>query len=142
MSSLFVRFGRYCVGQGHAGRGLRDERRNGLRLRHIDGVTAFASATVAPARFAIARCASGGIIRSSVDTRYQLGFVFHAGSLTAPLSASGPYGTCESAMNAAASALTSADERAGVTMGFRYLGPVQSDRADGERPITIDWRLN
>src|SRR6476661_6854360 len=67
-----------------------------------------ASSTVEPARFDIARCASGGIILSSVDTRYQLGFVFHAGSLTAPSSASTPHGTCESAMNAAASALTSA----------------------------------
>src|SRR5207237_5895015 len=56
----------------------------------------------------MARCASGGIILSSVDTRYQLGFVFHAGSLTAPFSASRPHGTWESAMNEAASGLTSA----------------------------------
>jgi hypothetical protein len=55
------------------------------------------SATVEPARFDIARCSSGGIILSSVDTRYQLGFDFQAGSLTAPLSASRPNGTCESA---------------------------------------------
>jgi hypothetical protein len=34
-----------------------------------------------------------------------------------------------------------ADERAGVTMAFRYLGPVAPDGADGERPITIEWRL-
>ena len=34
-----------------------------------------------------------------------------------------------------------ADERAGVTMAFRYLGPVDPDGADGERPITIEWRL-
>src|SRR6185436_1416554 len=68
----------------------------------------FTSTTVAPARLDIARWASGGIILSSVATRYQLGFVFHAGSLTAPLSASTPHGTCESAMNAAVSALTSA----------------------------------
>src|SRR5437899_8525588 len=66
------------------------------------------SATVEPARFDIARCASGGIILSSVDTRYQLGFDFHAGSLTAPFRASRPHATCESAMNAAAAALTSA----------------------------------
>src|SRR4029077_20225182 len=50
------------------------------------------------------RCASGGIILSSVDTKYQLGFVLHAGSLTAPLSASTPHGTWESAMNAAPAA--------------------------------------
>jgi hypothetical protein len=61
------------------------------------------SEIVEPARFDIARCASGGIILSSVETRYQLGFVLHAGSLTAPLSASSPHGTCESAMKAAAS---------------------------------------
>src|SRR5438552_15949481 len=66
------------------------------------------STTVEPARLDIARWASGGIILFSVETRYQLGFVFHAGSVTAPLSASSPHGTCESAMNAAASALTSA----------------------------------
>ena len=33
------------------------------------------------------------------------------------------------------------DERAGVTMAFRYLGPVDPDGAEGERPITIEWRL-
>src|SRR5436190_3317742 len=52
--------------------------------------------------------AGGGIILSSMATRYQLGFVLQAGSLIAPLSASTPHGTWESAMNAAASALTSA----------------------------------
>jgi hypothetical protein len=31
------------------------------------------------------RWAGGGIIRSSVATRYQLGLVFHAGALIAPL---------------------------------------------------------
>src|SRR5215470_5074029 len=56
----------------------------------------------------MARCASGGIILSSVETRYQLGFDLHAGSLTAPLSASSPQGTCESAIKAAISGLTSA----------------------------------
>src|SRR2546422_10192614 len=56
----------------------------------------------------MARGASGGIILSSVETRYQLGFVFHAGSATAPFRASTPHGTCESAMNDAASGLTSA----------------------------------
>src|SRR6267378_8507623 len=54
------------------------------------------------------RCAGGGIILSSVATRYQLGFGFHAGSSIAPLSAASPQGTCESAMNAALSASTSA----------------------------------
>jgi hypothetical protein len=49
---------------------------------------------VAPARFAIARCASGGIILSSVATRYQLGFDFQAGSYTAPPSARQPEQHC------------------------------------------------
>ena len=49
-----------------------------------------------------------GIILSSVATKYQLGLVFHAGLLIAPLSASTPHGTCESAMNSAFSSPTSA----------------------------------
>src|SRR5216684_92863 len=65
------------------------------------------STTLEPARLDIARWASGGIILSSVVTRYQLGFVLHAGSLIVPPSASTPHGTCESAMNAASSGLTS-----------------------------------
>src|ERR671921_1935327 len=68
----------------------------------------WASTTVEPARSDIDRWAGGGIIRSSVATRYQLGFFRHAGSLIVPLKASTPHGTCESAMNAASSALTSA----------------------------------
>jgi hypothetical protein len=39
------------------------------------------STTVEPARSDIARCARGGIIRSSVATRYQLGLIRQAGSL-------------------------------------------------------------
>ena len=54
-----------------------------------------------PARLDMKRCAGGGIILSSVATRYQLGFVFHAGSSIEPLRAATPHGTCESAMNAA-----------------------------------------
>src|SRR6266853_1037127 len=61
------------------------------------------STTVEPARLDIVRWASGGIILSSVVSKYQLGFVFHAGSLILPLSASTPQGTWESAMKAAAS---------------------------------------
>ncbi len=34
-----------------------------------------------------------------------------------------------------------ADERSQVTMAFRYLGPVDPDGDDGERPITIEWAL-
>src|SRR5258705_8352228 len=59
------------------------------------------STTVEPARSDMARWAGGGIMWSSVATRYQLGFVRHAGSLTMPPSASTPHGTCESARNSA-----------------------------------------
>jgi hypothetical protein len=34
-----------------------------------------------------------------------------------------------------------ADHRPGVTMGFTYLGPVAPQKAEGERPLTIEWRL-
>jgi superfamily II DNA or RNA helicase/HKD family nuclease len=34
-----------------------------------------------------------------------------------------------------------ADARPGVTMAFRYLGPVRPVRSEGERPITIEWEL-
>jgi hypothetical protein len=33
------------------------------------------------------------------------------------------------------------DERPGVTAAFQYLGPVTPDGAEGERPISIEWRL-
>src|SRR5207342_1927589 len=56
--------------------------------------------------------AAGGIILSSVATRYQLGLVFQAGSLIVPLRAPRPHGTCESAMKAALSASTSAAKEA------------------------------
>src|SRR5260370_18191953 len=61
----------------------------------------------------MAPCASGGIILSSVVTRYQLGLVLHAGSLIAPLMAPMPHGTWESAINAAFSGSTSAAKAAG-----------------------------
>src|ERR1700693_5004138 len=71
------------------------------------------SATVEPARLDMKRWASGGIILSSVTIRYQLGLDFHAGSVIAPLRASKPHGTWESAMNAAFSASTSPAKEAG-----------------------------
>ena len=40
----------------------------------------------------LSRWAGGGIIRSSVETRYQLGLLRHAGSLMVPLRASTPRG--------------------------------------------------
>src|SRR5687768_16799875 len=54
------------------------------------------------------RWAGGGIIRSSVATKYQLGLSFQAGCVIVPPSASTPHGTCEFAMNAAVSGSTSA----------------------------------
>src|SRR5215471_3646390 len=87
--------------------------------------------TVEPARFDIARCASGGIILSSVETRYQLGFVLHAGSVTAPLRASTPHGTCESAMNDAVSELTSAANDARNFAGSRNRYPSCGGRIGG-----------
>jgi len=33
------------------------------------------------------------------------------------------------------------DDRPGVTMAFQYLGPVLPENPSGERPITIEWRL-
>src|SRR6266436_2973050 len=64
------------------------------------------------ARLAMARCATAGIILSSVTTKYQLGLILHAGSLIAPLRAPRPHGTWESAMNAAVSGSTSAANEA------------------------------
>ena len=72
-----------------------------------------ASTTVALIRFDMERCASGGIIRSSVVTRYQLGFDLHAGSVILVLGASTPRGTWESAMKAAATGSTSPTHDAG-----------------------------
>src|SRR6266403_5155119 len=71
------------------------------------------STTVAPARLDMTRWASGGIILSSVVSRYQLGFVLHAGTLIAPLMAPMPHGTWESAINSAFSGSTSAAKEAG-----------------------------
>src|ERR1700761_8676533 len=56
----------------------------------------------------MARCAGGGIIPSSVATKYQLGFFAQAGSVTAPWRAATPQGTCELAMKSAFSGATSA----------------------------------
>src|SRR5215468_4260726 len=81
------------------------------------------STTLEPALFDMARCASGGIILSSVTTRYQLGFVRQAGSVITPLSASTPHGTWESAMNAALSGSASAANDAGNAFLSRNRNP-------------------
>src|SRR6266540_1122089 len=70
------------------------------------------STTVEPARSDMARWAGGGIIRSSVATRYQLGLVRQAGSVIDPPRASTPQGTWESAIKAACSAGRSAANEA------------------------------
>src|SRR5690349_19443274 len=79
----------------------------------------------------MARCAGGGIIRSSVVTRYQLGLARHAGQLTAPLSASTPQGTCESAMNADSSSGTSAANEAANLSRSRNRNPSLGGRMGG-----------
>src|SRR5258707_5137691 len=90
-----------------------------------------ASTTVEPARPDMTRWAGGGIIRSSVATRYQLGLLRQAGSLTAPLRASTPHGTCESAMNAASSAGTSAANEAANFPRSRNRNPSWGGRIGG-----------
>jgi hypothetical protein len=84
-----------------------DEFGHGCRLRDVNRVAArdLGHGRTRPRRHLTLR--RWGIIRSSVATRYQLGLLRHAGSLIVPLRASTPHGTCESAMNAACSALTS-----------------------------------
>src|SRR4030081_427342 len=77
------------------------------------------------------RWAGGGIILSSVATRYQLGLVFHAGSLIAPPSASTPHGTWESAMNAAFSGSTSPANDAGTLALSRDREPSCGGRIGG-----------
>src|SRR6266850_1209997 len=89
------------------------------------------STTVEPARLDMKRCAAGGIILSSVVIRYQLGFVFHAGSLIVPLSASTPHGTWESDMNAAVSASTSAANEAANLSFSRNRKPSRGGRIGG-----------
>ncbi len=75
--------------------------------------------------------AGGGIIRSSVAMRYQLGFDRHAGSLMAPPSASTPHGTCESAMNWDVCASTSAANEAANLALSRKRNPSCGGRIGG-----------
>src|SRR5438105_14431870 len=92
------------------------------------------STTVAPARLDMARCASGGIILSSVVSRYQLGFVLHAGSMIAPRMARLPHGTGESAINAAISGATSAAQEDGTLAPPRTSTPPRDARIPRPRP--------
>src|SRR6516165_8637976 len=87
--------------------------------------------TVAPARFDIARWAGGGIIRSSVVTRYQLGFFRQAGVVTFPSSAATPQGTWESAMNSAVSSSRSPAKEAWNFERSRNRNPSRGGRMGG-----------
>ena len=81
---------------------LLDERGDGLGLGHVDRVAGGNLGDGGPGALGHrARCAGGGIIRSSVVSRYQLGLIRQAASVIVPPSAFTPQGTWESAMNAA-----------------------------------------
>src|SRR6266567_6932668 len=89
------------------------------------------STTVEPARSDMARWAGGGIMWSSVATRYQDGLVRQAGSETAPPSASTPQGTWESAMNAACASGRSAAKAAANLPRSRNRNPSLGGRIGG-----------
>ena len=118
---------------GRAG-GLADQVGDHRGVGHVDGVAAGVSVTVAPIRCDIVRCATGLIIRSSVATRYQLGLLRQVGSVISPPSASTPHGTCESAMNAACSALTSPANEAWNFSRSRNRKPSTGGRIGGCGP--------
>jgi hypothetical protein len=79
----------------------------------------------------MARWAAGGIMWSSVATRYQDGLLRQAGSVTAPSSASTPAGTWESAMNAASFSGTSAAKAAANLSRSRNSSPLTGGRIGG-----------
>src|SRR6478735_7046389 len=84
---------------------------------------AASSSTVDRARRDMARWLSGGISRSSVATRYQLGLSRQAGRVIVPAAALVPHGGCESAMNAATSAGRSAPKDAWNLVGSWKMKP-------------------
>src|SRR5580704_13250569 len=89
------------------------------------------SVTTALARSDMARWAAGGIMWSSVETRYQDGLLRQAGSVTAPPSASTAAGSCESAMNAASFSGTSAAKAAANLSRSRSRNPLTGGRIGG-----------
>src|SRR6202034_689108 len=89
------------------------------------------SVTVPLARSDMARWAAGGIMWSSVATRYQDGLLRQAGSVTAPFSASTAVGTWESAMNAASFPGTSAAKDAANLSRSRNRNPLTGGRIGG-----------
>ena len=72
-------------------------------------------------------------MRSSVATRYQLGLIRHAGSVTARSRASTPQGTCESAMNCGEAGGHVGGERLGELVLSRNRKPStgRQDRGNG-----------
>src|SRR5215467_2071978 len=89
------------------------------------------SVTAAPARSDMKCCAGGGIMRSCVVSRYQLGLIAQAGSVILPPRASTPHGTCESAMKAACSAGRSAANEAWNLSRSRNKNPSAGGRIGG-----------
>src|SRR6516225_1316131 len=79
-------------------------------------------------------CAGGGIIRSSLVTRYQLGLVRQAGSVIVPAGASTFQGTCASAMNAARASGRSAANEAWNLSRSRSRKPSRGGRIGGCGP--------
>src|SRR5678816_214400 len=79
----------------------------------------------------MARCAGGGIIRSSVAMRYQLGFVRQAGVVILPSSACTPQGTWESAMKPAVLASRSPAKEAWNFERSRKRNPSRGGRMGG-----------
>ena len=77
---------------------------------------------------------------SSLATRYQLGLTRQAGSVTAPLSASTPHGTGESAMNAAGFGETSAAKEARNFSRPKKRRPSPSERSAEREPPAPGWR--
>src|SRR4029453_8493922 len=94
----------WLLGSGHRGRGLFDEGGHRGWLRHKDGVAGVDLGDRGSGPLGHGALGCRGIIRSPVVTRYQLGLVRQAASVTDPPRASTPHGTCESARNAASSA--------------------------------------
>ena len=87
----------WCLPLRGADRGVRDECGHRLWLRQINGMAGRDLGQGGAILSAMVCCADGGIIRSLVATRYKLGLVCLAGSVTAPSSATAPHGTWESA---------------------------------------------
>src|SRR5687767_7736161 len=64
-------------------------------------------------RLAIILCKLGGIMRSCVVSRYDVGFTCHAGSPTSACTAASPQGTCDAAMKRVVDSGTSAANAVG-----------------------------